>query len=149
MKSKLWNENSLRNLQAHDRPHSWNSSVFSLNMSNAAILPIKGFIVSVKAIYRRQPDITLTSYWWQWPPKSEQYQKLLNMYVLTACEGRPIIEYLNLFRAFSESTNYLAFVICYSNQLVIIVLMYHNPSFLGTNSPHKRHTNVVNYFPNL
>jgi hypothetical protein len=45
-------------------------------MSNAAILPIEGFIVIVKAIYRRQPDITLTSYWWQWPPKSEQYQKL-------------------------------------------------------------------------
>jgi hypothetical protein len=40
------------------------------------ILPIEGFIVIVKAISRRQPDNTLTSYWWQWPPKSEQYQKL-------------------------------------------------------------------------
>lgn len=129
--------------------HSWSFSVFSLNMSNAAILPIKGFIVIVKAIYTRQPHITLTSYWWQWPPKSEQYQKLLNMYVLTACKGRPIIEYLNLFRAFSESMNYFAFDVCYSNQLVIIVLMYHSHSFQGTNSSHKRPPNIVNYFPSF
>jgi hypothetical protein len=115
-------------------------------MSNAAILPIEGFVVVVKAVYRSQPDITLTSYWWQWPPKSEQYQKLLNMYALTASKGRPITEYLNLFRAYSESTNYFAFDLCYSNQLVIIVLMYCNPSFMGTNSPHKRHKSVVNYF---
>jgi hypothetical protein len=66
------------------------------------------------------------------------------MCVLTACKGRPIIKYLNLFRAIGESMNYFAFDIC--TQLVIIVLMYHNPSFLITNSPHKRHTNVVNYF---
>ncbi len=49
-----------------------------------------------------------------------------------------------MFRAIGESMNYFAFDIC--TQLVIIVLMYHNPSFLITNSPHKRHTNVVNYF---